>query len=127
MSQNVYVIDRKCGLFQAIRDRRSRKCPGSFFTAKAFSRCGCDQVAVDKQRRRRILALTDPVFALFERRPMSFLEGERPIESADSQDLHSTVGRCSATNLVNREWRTRIAGPFSYQPPRCVAEAASSR
>jgi len=69
---------------QAIADGANGKVAGVLFPAEAFFGGAGDDLAVDHQDGCGVVALGDAVFALFEARPMFFLERDGVLKSTDA-------------------------------------------
>src|SRR5262249_3673758 len=75
-------------LFQTVRDRLDREFTGVLSPAEALLRGGGHNLAVDNQRGGGIMPLGEPVFALFQTRPVTPLKWNRTVQSANTEYVH---------------------------------------
>ena len=85
MRDFVDLFDRQTRFRQTISDSRGGEISGVLFAREPFFSSGRNTHSVDNQRSGGIVPLRDPVFAFVESRPMGLLEGNRTIETANTQ------------------------------------------
>src|SRR5437764_12377923 len=81
---------------EARLDRAERERSGVLPPADAFLGDGRNALAVDDERRRRVVTLRDPVFAFLVAGPLLALEVDRPVEPADAEALQLRSARARA-------------------------------
>src|SRR5260370_8271248 len=88
MHNLVHLANRHATLGQAIRGGPDRKRPGVFPAIEPLFGCGADQLSGADQRRCRVEALRNAIFARVETRPERPFERDRIFESANPEYVH---------------------------------------
>ena len=89
MRDLVDVVDRKTRLVEAVLNGPDRELRAVLAQIEAFLSGRRDDLTVDDECGRGVVALRHAVFPLFESRPLLFLEGNRRFDPADADDVHA--------------------------------------